>query len=80
MNQCDYYPDCSLPQKSEATVAVNDTEVCYDAWNVATQEERGWIEKVTGMYNQGLLTRKDLSDYMHQICYHHHDPTIPIHI
>ena len=80
MNQCNYYTKCKLPQKSKATISVNGVKFCYDAWNKATKEEREWFKKATNLYNRGLITKTDLSDYLYQICYHHLDPTLPIHL
>ena len=80
MNICNHYPKCDLPQKSKATVAINNTNICYDAWNRATTEERSWIKKATDMYNRGLTTRQEFSDAMLQICYHHTDQTLPVHV
>ena len=77
---CSYHPRCDLPQKSVASVKVNTVEICFDAWNKATEEERGWFRRVTDMYNRGLVTKKEFSSLLQDICYHHVDPSYPVHV
>ena len=75
---CTHHPRCDLPWKSKSSVAINHTEICYDAWNKATEEERNYIRKVTDMHSRGLITRQEFSDNMSGVCYHHIDPTFPV--
>ncbi len=75
---CSYHLKCDLPQRSKASAKINSTEICYDVWNKATDEERNWIKRATDLYNRGLTTKKEFSDSMLGICYHHIDPTAPV--
>ncbi len=77
---CTHHRKCLLPTKSTASVRLNEIEFCYEAWNAATDEERAWFEKATGMYAKGLLTQQEFSDSIMMICGHRFDSTLPIRI
>lgn len=72
--KCQVHPEC------EVTTKVNDIVICWGCWNRANTEEREWFKKVTGMYGRGLLTRKELDDYLFLIGYHEVDPEAPVNI
>ncbi|GAH38215.1 unnamed protein product [marine sediment metagenome] len=74
MKKCLVHPDC------KATVRVNHVDICYECWNNANAEERGWFTKAIRMYNYGLITREELDDCLSSIGFHEVDPTFPIHL
>ncbi len=59
--------DCILHPSAQASVRVNNVELCYECWNRATTESREKIKKATDMYNRGLLTTNDLQNYLMDI-------------
>jgi len=72
--KCLIHPDC------KATVKVNNVTLCWECWNKANTEEREWFKKATDLYNHGLITKKELDDYLFSIGYHEVDPELPVHL
>ena len=72
--KCLVHPDC------KATVKVSNVVLCWECWNKANAEEREWFKKAIDMYNRGLITKKELDDYLTMIGFHEVDPTFPVHI
>lgn len=72
--KCLIHPECI------ATAEVDKVDLCYECWSKANVEERGWFKKAIAVYNRGLLTKRDLEDYLFTVSYHEVDPTVPVHI
>jgi len=74
MKKCLVHPEC------RAAIKLHGVDICYECWDNASRKEREWFEKAIQLYNQGLVTKKELDDTLFCIGYHELDPTIPVHI
>ena len=74
MKSCLVHPDCT------ATIKVDGIPICLECWDNASLKEREWFKRTIYLYNQGLITMKELENNLFCIGYHELDPTVPVHI